>query len=573
MGESLLIRGGTVVDGNGAASQTADVLVVDGLIAEVGRIEKPDAKIVDADGLLVTPGWVDSHTHYDGQVYWDPLMTPSSWHGATTAIMGNCGVGFAPARADQQEFLMELMQSIEDIPVETLRAGIPWGWESFGEYLDSLDATPRAIDMGVLVPHGVVRTYLMGERGEKGEATPEEIDAMCRVIGHAIDAGALGCSANRTLLKDGFVPGSFAKDEELLAIARTVGQRDGSFQTNPASYYGPEEWAPYDKETDLMVRMSMAGNMRITFPLIEDHQEPGRWRWILDQIEQANAAGAKMFPQILARPLNAIMTLAGRHPFDRMPAYEKVAAAGGSNSELAARLRQSDVRESVLGPAREALADRAWFFDTMYLMTDPLDYEPETSESIGAKAKRDGVTSMDMFYDLMTAGKGDAMFLAVVANYAEGNANTVMEMIRHPDTITGLGDGGAHQLGLCDVTTPTTVMTQWVRDRTRGPKLPVEEAVRALSSSPARAFGLTDRGVLAPGMRADINLIDMDALRMELPEFIHDLPADGRRMVQRARGYVATFVAGEQILADGEDMGARPGRTIRRKPAREKAPA
>jgi len=229
------------------------------------------------------------------------------------------------------------------------------------------------------------------------------------------------------------------------------------------------------------------------------------------------------------------------------------------------------VRESVLGPAREALADRAWFFDTMYQMTDPLDYEPETSQSIGARAKREGAISMDMFYDLLTAGEGDAMFLAVVANYANGNADTVMEMIRHPATITGLGDGGAHQLGLCDVTTPTTVMTQWVRDRTRGAKLPVEEAVRALSSSPARAFGLDDRGVLAPGKRADINLIDMENLRMGLPEFIHDLPAGGRRMVQRATGYVATFVNGELVLANGEDLGARPGRTIRRKPARQRA--
>jgi len=317
MGESVLIRGGTLVDGTGTAPRTADVLVEDGLVAEVGRIDKAGARIVDADGLLVTPGWIDTHTHYDGQVYWDPLMTPSSWHGSTTAVMGNCGVGFAPARPDQHDYLMELMQSIEDIPTETLREGIPWGWESFGEYLDCLDATPRAIDLGVLVPHGVVRTYLMGERGERGEASGDEIEAMCRMIGEAVDAGALGCSANRTLLKDGFVPGSFAKDEELLAISKAVGERDGTFQTNPASFYGPEEWAPYDKEVDLIRRMSLAGDMRITFPLIEDHQDPGRWRWIMGEIEKANAAGAKMFPQILARPLNAIMTLAGRHPWRR----------------------------------------------------------------------------------------------------------------------------------------------------------------------------------------------------------------------------------------------------------------
>ena len=571
MAERLVIRGGTVVDGTGAAPKTADVLVEDGVIVEVGRVDRPGARVVDADGLLVTPGWVDSHTHYDGQVFWDPLMTPSSWHGATTAVMGNCGVGFAPARPDQRDFYFELMQSIEDIPVETLNAGVPWAWETFSEYLDCLDRTPQAIDVGVLVPHGSVRMYLMGERGEKGEATPEDIEAMCGLIGEAIDAGALGCSANRTLLKDGFVPGSFAKDEELLAISRTVGDRDGTFQTNPASFYGPEEWVGYKPELDLIRRMSMAGNMRITFPVIEDHQDPGRWRWILGEIEQANAAGAKMIPQILARPLNAIMTLAGRHPFDRMPAYTGAAAGAGSTAELAARLRDAAVRESILGPARVQLADRAWFFDTMYQMTDPIDYEPLTSRSIGAQAKRQGVPSMDLFYDLMTSGGGDAMFLAVVANYADGNADSVMEMIRHEQTITGLGDGGAHCLGLCDVTTPTTIMTQWVRDRSRGPKLPVEIGVRALTSAPARAFGLYDRGVLAPGLRADINLIDLDAMRMGLPEFIHDLPGNGRRMVQRAKGYVATFVAGEQILADGRDLGARPGRTIRRTPQRQAA--
>jgi N-acyl-D-aspartate/D-glutamate deacylase len=309
--------------------------------------------------------------------------------------------------------------------------------------------------------------------------------------------------------------------------------------------------------------------MRITFALIEDHQDPDRWRTILSRIEAANREGAKMMPQVLARPLNAIMTLAGRHPFDRMPGYAEAAAGTRSTAELAAKLRDPTVRESILSIARQALAERAWFFDTMYEMTDPPNYEPETSQSIGAEARRRGIPSMDLFYDLMTAGAGDAMFLAVVANYAKGNGDTVLEMIEHPDTVLGLGDGGAHCLGLCDVTTPTTLLTQWVRDRTRGPKLPVEVAVRELTSSAARAFGLYDRGVLAPGMRADINLIDLDRLRMGTPEFIHDFPANGRRLVQRARGYIATFVAGEQIFANGTETGARPGRTIRKQPVRE----
>ncbi len=568
-----VIRGGTLIDGTGRAARTADVLIEDGLVTEVGKVSAPGARVVDADGLHVTPGWVDVHTHYDGQVYWDPLMTPSSWHGATTAIMGNCGLGFAPARPDQHAMLLDLMHKIEDIPMETLEAGVPWGWETFSEYLDCLDATPRAIDVGVLVPHGAVRTYLMGERGIEGDATPEEIEAICRTVGEALDAGAVGCSANRNMLKDAFVPGTKASDAELLALSRAVGARDSILQTSPASFYGKEEWSPWPREVDLLREMSLAGNLRITFPVVEDHQDPARWRRIMAKIDEANDAGARLVPQILARPLNAIMSLAGRHPLERLPEFEKAAAGRGGTVEFAARLRQPEVREAILGQARALLAERAWVFDSMYRMTQPLDYEPQLSSSLGAEAQRRGVPAMDLFYDEMTAGAGDTMFLMIAANYAEGDAGTVFDMIRHPASVMGLGDGGAHCLGLCDVTTPTTVMTQWVRDRTRGPKLPVEEAVKCLAADTARAFGLYDRGVLAPGMRADINLLDLPAMRMGLPEFITDLPGNGRRMVQKAEGYVATFVRGEQILADGVDQGARPGRTVRRVPARERVTA
>jgi len=568
-----VIRGGTVVDGTGRAPKTADVLIEDGLVTEMGKVSAPGARVVDADGLYVTPGWVDVHTHYDGQVYWDPLMTPSSWHGATTAIMGNCGLGFAPARPDQHAALLEMMHLIEDIPLETLEAGVPWGWETFSEYLDCLDQTPRAIDIGALVPHGAVRTYLMGERGIEGEASPEEIAAICRTIGEALDAGAVGCSANRNMLKDAFVPGTKASDEELLALSRAVGARDAILQTSPASFYGKEEWSPWPAETDLLRRMSLAGKLRITFPVVEDHQDPARWRRIMALIDEANEAGAKLIPQILARPLNAIMSLAGRHPLERLPEFEKAAAGKGGTAEFAAKLRQPEVREAILGQARALLAERAWVFDSMYRMTQPLDYEPQLSSSLGAEAKRRGVPAMDLFYDELTAGAGDTMFLMIAANYAEGDGGTVFDMIRHPASIMGLGDGGAHCLGLCDVTTPTTVMTQWVRDRSRGPKLPIEEAVKCLAADTARAFGLYDRGVLAPGMRADINLIDLPKMRMGLPEFITDLPGNGRRMVQKAEGYVATFVRGEQILANGVDQGARPGRTARRAPARQAVPA
>jgi N-acyl-D-aspartate/D-glutamate deacylase len=341
MAESILIRGGTVVDGTGTPARTADVLIADGVIAAVGRIDRAAARTVDADGLLVTPGWVDVHTHYDGQVFWDPLMTPSSWHGATTAIMGNCGVGFAPARPDGHDALLQLMHVIEDIPMETLRAGVPWGWESFAGYLDCLDGTGRAIDIGVLVPHGLVRTYLMGERGVREPASAEEIAAIAAMIGEAIDAGALGCSANRTMRKDGVVPGSYAADDELLEIARTVGARDGIFQTSPASLFGPEEWSPIDAEIDLIRRMSLAGGMRVTFPVVQDHDDPDRWRRIMAAVRAANAEGAQLIPQILARPLTAIMTLGGRHPYERLPAFVEVAGGARSTAELAARLRDA----------------------------------------------------------------------------------------------------------------------------------------------------------------------------------------------------------------------------------------
>jgi N-acyl-D-aspartate/D-glutamate deacylase len=564
MAKSILIRGGTVIDGTGAVGRTADVLIEDGLIAEVGRIDKAGARTIDADGLFVTPGWVDVHTHYDGQVYWDPLMTPSSWHGSTTAIMGNCGVGFAPARPDQHEELLQLMHVIEDIPMETLREGVPWGWESFAEYLDCLDQTGRAIDVGVLVPHGMVRTYLMGARGVSDPANDDEIAAITAMIGEAIDAGALGCSANRTMRKDGVVPGSYAADDELLAIARVVGARDGIFQTSPASMFGPEEWSPVDAEIDLIRRMSLAGKMRVTFPAVQDHDDPDRWRRIMAATRAANAEGAQLIPQILARPLNAIMTLGGRHPYERVPTFVKVAEGAGSTAELATRLRDPCVREAVLIEARKLLADREWLFRSLYHLGDPVDYEPDPECSFSAEAQRQGVPPMDLFYDALVAGEGSAMFLAVVANYSPPDGGIVLEMIEDPVTIIGLGDGGAHCMGLLDVTTPTTVLTQWVRDRSRGPRLPIELAVRELSASTARAFGLYDRGVLAPGMRADVNLIDLDNLRMGRPHFANDLPGSGRRLVQRATGYVATLVGGEPILANGEDTGARPGRTIRR---------
>jgi N-acyl-D-amino-acid deacylase len=557
-----LIRGGTVVDGTGAPARPADVLVDDGIIVDVGRVSAAGAEVVDAAGLLVTPGWVDIHTHYDGQVFWDPLLTPSSSHGATTVVMGNCGVGFAPVRADQHEVLIELMMKIEDIPTATLRAGIPWGWETFGEYLDTLDRTRFAIDVGAFVPHGVARTYVMGERAERGTATMEDIAAMVEIVDEALRVGALGCSANRTQLKGSLVPGSFAADDELLAIAQVVGKWDGIIETSPAAFAGLEDWTNEEAEFDLLRRQSLAGDCPVTFPLIEDHQDPTRWRRIMGWIEAANASGAQLVPQVLPRPLNAVLTLGGRQPFEQLSIYRQL-TQGLEFPQLVDCLSDPGVRERVLSEARRLMANTT-VFNSLYRLVDPPDYEPDPDQSITAVARRQGRSPVDVLYDGLLEDGGQAMFLVVAANYAEGNGETVLEMIRDPATVIGLGDGGAHCVFLCDATAPTTVLTQWVRDRTRGPRLPLEIAVQELTFTPARRFGFGDRGLLTPGYRADVNLIDFDRLGMGAPEFVSDLPAGGRRLVQRAQGYVATYVAGQPILHHGIDTGARPGRLVRR---------
>jgi N-acyl-D-amino-acid deacylase len=563
---SVLIRDGTVIDGTGAAAKRADVLIESGMIVAVGDIAEVPAnvEVVDASGLLVTPGFVDIHTHYDGQVFWDPLLTPSGWHGATTVVIGNCSVGFAPARPDQHEELISLMEYIEDIPAETLRAGLPWNWERFDQYLDALDRIPLAINVAALVPHGAVRTFIMGERGKSGIATPDELDQITRMIGEALDAGALGCSGNRGT-HGGLVPGSFAPDDELIAIAKVVGSRGAIFETNPNSSANSREQV--EIEVDLLRRMSVEGDLTVSLPLTQYHRDPDGWRHLLALIDDANKDGARLIPQILARPLNIVMGLAGRHPFSTSATYLEIAKGTTDTAELASRLADPDVRQRILAEAREHNKPNEELFDSLYEMTDPPMYEPLPEASIGAIARSKGQSPSEVFYDAMLDDRGGATFLAAMANYAEGNGDAVFEMIKNPVTIMGLSDGGAHSLSLCDASGPTTVMSYWARDRVRGPRLPIEVAVRELTSHPAQAFGFHDRGVIAPGMRGDINLIDFDALRVGTPEFLDDLPANGRRMVQRARGYVATYVAGERVFENGNETGARPGRVFRRSKA------
>jgi N-acyl-D-amino-acid deacylase len=556
----LVFRGGTVVDGTRSPARTADVLVEDGVIAEVGRVDTVGAEVRDADGLLVTPGWIDAHTHYDGQVFWDPLMTPSSWHGTTTVVMGNCGVGFAPVRPGAELGLMELMTKIEDIPTDTLQSGMPWGWESYGDYLDALDRCPRAIDVGGFVPHGVVRTYVMGERAERGEPTPGEIEQMAALIDDAIRAGALGCSFNRSQKKGTVVPGSFAGEDELFAMAKAVGAHGAILQSAPA-FVGDEDWTSEAYESDLLRRQSLIGKCLVTFTLVQDHKDPVGWRRILDFVDQANAEGARLVPQVLSRPLNALFSLTARHPFEQVPVYQELVGGATTLAEKVARMSDPAVRDKILTQAAERLGS-GQRFQSLYAMSNPPNYEPDPSTSISAGAARAGLSPVEVFYDKLLEDGGEAMFLYVAANYAYGNSDVTLEMIKHPDTITAIGDGGAHCLTLVDCTAPTTMLSHWARDR-QGERISLEFAVHELSEHPAEVLGLHDRGVLAPGRRADINLIDFENLTMGRLEFVNDLPGGNRRLIQRSTGYVATYVAGEHILDNGSDTGNRPGRTLR----------
>jgi N-acyl-D-aspartate/D-glutamate deacylase len=560
----LVIRGGTVVDGTGAPARTADVVVDDGLVIEVDRADGQARRVVDADGLLVTPGWVDIHTHYDGQVFWDPLMTPSSWNGVTTVVMGNCGVGFAPARPDQHEWLIDLMSAIEDIPTDTLRKGVPWGWESFSEYMECLDRIPRSIDVGVLVPHGAARGFVMGERSVRGLAEPDEIEAIVALMREGMQAGALGCSTNHMTVKRAIVPGTFAADEEILAVASIVGEFGGLLQTSAAGFLGESPEGTAQGEIELMRQMSVVGGgCPVTFAVVQYDDDPDFWRSILGWCADANRDGGHLVPQVLGRPLNTIASLRSRNIFDASPTFAQCRDL--PLPVKLERLRDPAVRAKILAEMTTANRGRHRM-EAIFPMQDPPNYEPTPEESVAGIANRQGRPVDDVFYDMLLDRDGEATFLSISNNYSERNGDVVLEMIEHPMTILGVGDGGAHCITLCDATTPTTVLTHWVRDRTRGRRLPIERGVYELTRNTAQNFGLHDRGALLPGLRADVNLIDLDRLQLGKMEFLEDLPGGAQRVIQRTKGYVATFVRGEMTFEDGMDTGARPGRTIRHRP-------
>jgi N-acyl-D-amino-acid deacylase len=559
----LVIRDAMVVDGTGAPARRADVGVADGRVAAVGEVPGPTRRTIDAEGLALLPGWVDVHTHYDGQATWDAELAPSSWHGVTTAVFGNCSVGFAPVRPGAEGFLINLMEGVEDIPGSALAEGIDFSWESFPEYLDALDAKPRALDVGAQVPHAALRFYVMGDRGadHAEAATPDEVARMGELAVEAVSAGAFGFTTSRTRkhrAADGrFTPSLTAADAELLGIAGALGAAGiGTLQIN--SDFGDPA------EIGLLRRLVEASGRPLSFSLLQVDERPDEWRTLLDEVERARADGYVMFAQVGARPIGVLFGLtASVHPLLLHPAYVEVAEL--PLAERVAALVEPQRRQRLVHERPEGgfadWMDRA--LTKTFELGDPPDYEPDPARSVTARAAEAGRDPYDLLIDLLVADGGRALLYYPFENYAGGDLGVVARMLASPHTIAGLSDGGAHVATICDASFPTTLITHWTRDRTRGPRFALEQMVHKQTGATAAALGLGDRGIIAPGYRADLNVVDLDALRLSPPELVHDLPAGGKRLVQRVEGYRHTFCAGVETFTDGEWTGATPGALVR----------
>ena len=561
----LIIKNGTIIDGTGKDRYAADIAVKDGKIAKIGEITEHAVKEIDAEGKLVTPGWGDVHTHYDGQATWDPLLAPSSWHGVTTVVMGNCGVGFAPVKPKDRDFLIELMEGVEDIPGAALSEGIDWQWESFPEYLDALDAFPRAIDVATQVPHGAVRAYVMGERCNSDYApTEEEVNDMAELVREGVEAGALGFSSSKTLLhKDvhgEYMPGTFSGNEEMLALGLGMKGLNNSVFELVSDHLGEdEEWAwvnDFQKQTGLTVTL-----IATTAPAYENNK-------MYNLAEQARIEGREIRPQAAGRPTGVLHGLQSSfHAFVGHPTWHKELASL-SHNDLLEKMRDPEIKAKILSEKSliksELIQDMPKLMGQVFPLGDNPNYEPEFKDSIAGIAEAQGLDVMEVMYDMLIQGDGKELFYQPLGGYQSYSLDAQKKLLEHPNVLFGLSDGGAHCGVIADAGMPTFIMTHWGRDRTRGDKLSLEFIVKSLTSSTAEAFGMYDRGYLKEGKIADINIIDFDAMRLHRPEAIFDLPAGGRRLVQKPEGYELTIKAGEIIFDNGVHTGALPGKLVRR---------
>ena len=565
----LIIRGGHVVDGSGAEPIEADVGIVGDTIAAVGNLSQhPARETIDAQGLIVTPGFVDIHTHYDGQVTWSDRLVPSSSHGVTTVVMGNCGVGFAPCRPDQHELLIGLMEGVEDIPHPVLADGLPWRWETFPQYLDFLAGRAYDMDVCAYVPHAPVRVYAMGQRGaDRAPATADDLAQMARIVREAIDAGAMGLSTSRTFFHkaaDGSATPSFEADEaELMALALALKDAGRGVLQLITDFDDPEATFA------LLRRLVERSGRPLSVSLLEGSYGPMTLRWndVLDWAAAASAAGLPIKAQVLSRAIGVMLghelTL---NTFYTCPSY--IALNTLPFDDRIRELQRPETRAGILAEAADpdptiVLGRLAREFDHMFLLGDPPDYEQPFEQSIGSRAARLGVPPEALAYDLMLERGGRNPLYVTLCNYEHGSLDTSLAMMRHPGAVLGLGDGGAHCGTICDGSYPTFMITHWVRDRQRGERMPLSQVIKLLSHDTARTVGLNDRGLVAPGYKADLNLFDLERLHLHAPEIAYDLPSGGRRLVQRADGYRATIVSGSVVYRDGQATGALPGRLVR----------
>ncbi len=578
----LKIVNGIVVDGTGAPARRADVAVKDGKIVAVGDCPGEASEVLDAAGKHVMPGFVDIHTHYDGQVSWDSELAPSCFHGVTTAVMGNCGVGFAPVREADRERLIQLMEGVEDIPGTALAEGITWDWESFPEYLDAISSRPHVLDYAAYVPHDALRVYVMGERAMAQEAaTDEDIATMRKLVRQALEAGAVGFSTGRTDnhrdAQGNPTPASEATVRELTGIAEAFHGLDHGVLQAVSDFDMLEDPKRFDQEFDVLEEMVKASNgHRLSISLLQRVRSTNQWKRIVERCEQADQNGTPIRMQVAARGIGVLLGLqATFHPFMAFPSYLKIAKL--PLEERVAKMRDPAFKKQLLseksgsvsdGTSVPTLADQFlqnldFVAMRLFRFGDEFDYEPDVKTSILAQAQDQGRDPLELIYDLMLEDDGRELLYFPIYNYMGFNLDVVHEMITHPLSLPGLSDGGAHVGTICDASFPTYMLTHWTRDRKKGPKLELENVVKMMTADNAAYMGFADRGTLTPGLKADINVVDMEKLDLERPHLREDLPAGGKRLLQNARGYTATYVSGVKILADDQLTGATPGQLVR----------